>query len=325
MKKKIIAGVSALLLVAGISIVIFNRNDNETADNRWQPNTDASYVTGGTADDVHSATTHHPSAPSKAEEEWDEDDNPYAEPIENGLARRFIRDLEMPAEIVASKMNETILCKTAFTISYNSKTLCPNYVAWHLTTDRVSSTAGVKRTDKFMPDFVLGERVRVTTQDYANSGYDRGHMCPAADCKHDEKAMEESFYMTNICPQSHNLNAGDWKELEEQCRQWVKDYSDIYIVAGPIFDSQKPQTIGKRKDMKICVPDRFFKVILMMEPTPKAIGFIYPNHETNQEMRSYSTSVDEVERITTLDFFHNLPDDVERKIERVHNPAEWGI
>lgn len=319
-KKKLIGVLCGIALVLGVVINVYNNDDSFTAESKWKPNTDASYVTGGSADEVQSAVQHQR---TEIPEREAVEDPSVDEPAANGLSRSFIKDLEMPAEIVASSMSEMILCKSAFTISYNSRTLCPNYVAWHLTPERVDGK--VERCDKFQPDPVLSERIQVTTQDYSNSGYDRGHICPAADNKHTEQAMMESFFMTNVCPQSPNLNAGDWKELEEQCRQWVRDYGDLYIAAGPIFDSKKPKTIGKRKQTKISVPDRFFKVVLMMEPKPKAIGFVYPNEKTNKEMRSYSISVDEVERITGLDFFHNLPDDVERRIERVHNPAEWGI
>lgn len=294
-------------------------SNKKQQESKWnKPNEDASYVTRESAEDVQSveATTAVTPTPSQTETGIED------EIAGDGSSRLFINDLEMPAEYTSAS-SEIILCKSAFTISYNTRTNCPNYVAWHLTADRVDGN--VQRKDKFDVDYSLGSALQVTTQDYSNSGYDRGHMCPAADNKHDERAMTESFYMTNICPQSHNLNAGDWKELEEQCRHWVKDYGDLYIVAGPIFNSKKPATIGKRKNMKIAVPDRFFKVVLMMEPQPKAIGFIYPNEATNKEMRSYSVSVDEVERITGIDFYHNLPDDIERKVERANNPAEWGI
>lgn len=324
-KKQLAIASFALLVCFGIGLKIYSDGNDDAVkeDSRWKPNTDASYVTDGSANDVRSVVSHQKNEIEEREERERIEDKLLDEPAVGGLSRTFADNLEMPAEIVASSMSETILCKTAFTISYNSRTRCPNYVAWHLTSERVNGN--VERLDKFLPDPAIGATAQVTTQDYSNSGYDRGHICPAADNKHDEKAMMESFFMTNICPQSHNLNAGDWKELEEQCRQWVIDYSDLYIAAGPIFDSKKPKTIGNRKNVKIAVPDRFFKVILMMKPTPKAIGFIYPNDKTNKEMRSYSLSVDEVERITGLDFFCNLPDDVERKVERAHNPAEWGI
>ena len=237
-----------------------------------------------------------------------------------GLSRIIGEDLEQPAPL----SGEIILFKNSFVVSYNIETKCPNYVAWCLTKSRLDGRVS-RYNYSFIGDETIGEASRVETQDYSGSGYDRGHMCPAADNSHEEMSMMQSFMMTNICPQNHNLNSGDWKELEEQCRQWVKDYSELYIVCGPIFDKKNPRTIGKRKGLKIAVPDRFFKVVLMIGKNPKAIGFIYPNAETNKDIRDYCVTVDRVESITGIDFYPSLPDDVEKKVEAECKPAAWGI
>lgn len=239
-----------------------------------------------------------------------------------GLSRAIDGSYEFPAEIVGK--SEIILMKSQFTVSYNSSTFCPNYVCWHLTADR--TRGDLKRPDDFTPDFALSERMQVNTHDYSSSGYDRGHMCPAGDNKNSSQAMLESFMMTNICPQRHDLNAGDWNELEELCRDWARDYGDLYICCGPIFDSKEPKTIGKRNHgLYISVPDRFFKVILLMGERPRAIGFIFPNDGTRRDLRSYATSVDKVERVTGINFFHTLPDDLEDKLEAQCSPAAWNI
>ncbi|MBQ0021758.1 MAG: DNA/RNA non-specific endonuclease [Prevotellaceae bacterium] len=248
-------------------------------------------------------------------------DENMMEAPEEGLSRIAYEDLEQPAPLKG--VNETLLFKTQFIISYNVETHCPNYVCWSLTKDRLK--INVQRSDNFHGDPVISENSQVQTFDYSGSGYDRGHMCPAGDNKNDAKAMDESFCMTNICPQAHNLNTGDWNDLEQQCRQWVRDYGTLYICCGPIYDSKNPKTIGKRRDLRIAVPDRFFKVILSMGRVPKAIGFIYPNDDTHRDMRSYAVSVDKVEEITGYDFFYQLPDDQEKKLESVCKPAEWGI
>ena len=135
-------------------------------------------------------------------------------------------------------------------------------------------------------------------------------MCPAGDNRWHWKAMQESFYMTNICPQNHNLNRGDWKELEEACRLWAKKEGKIYIVCGPVLYRQKHRTIGKKH--KITVPEAFFKVILCTNSNPpKAIGFIYKNTSGNHPLDTYVNSVDEVERITETgekSFFAEIKD-----------------
>lgn len=116
--------------------------------------------------------------------------------------------------------------------------------------------------------------------------------------------------MTNICPQNGNLNQHDWKYLEEACREWAKRYGQIYIVAGPIYYSNRYKTVGERQ---VAVPDAFFKVVLRigqsLEDT-KSIGFIYSNQAGHHNMKYYAHAVDEVERITGLDFFYQLDDEV---------------
>ncbi len=240
---------------------------------------------------------------------------------EDDVAGQEKNGLELPSSLIGKP--EIILVRESYTASYNIETLCPNYVAWHLTAARTEG--GAIRKNNFHGDEDIPEKYRIETSDYSRSGYDRGHMCPAGDCKSSEDVMSESFLMTNMCPQGHNLNAGDWKELEEQCREWASSYGEIFIVCGPIFDSKKPKTIGRRKGYKISVPDRFFKVVLMMGRVPKAIGFIYPNDDTNLDIRDYAVSVDEVERITGIDFYPALPDDIETKIEAECKPGAWGI
>lgn len=239
-----------------------------------------------------------------------------------GLSQMVYEELEMPDEIKG--MNEIILMKSQFSISYNATTNCPNYVCWHLFSNR--SQGDLKRPDDFTPDMSLPASMQVNTHDYSGSGYDRGHMCPAGDNKNDRNAMFESFMMSNICPQSHDLNAGDWNELEELCRDWARNYGDLYICCGPIFDSDNPKTIGKRdRDIRIAVPDRFFKVVLMIGDNPKAIGFIFPNEGSRRTLRSYAVSVDRVERETGIDFFPSLPDNIENKVEKECKPAAWNI
>ena len=132
--------------------------------------------------------------------------------------------------------------------------------------------------------------------------------------------MNQSFLMTNMCPQDEELNKGDWRGLEERCRSWAKRYGDIYIVAGPLFQEPKGRTVGENR---VCVPDAFFKVILCLGGTPKAIGFIYPNTGEHHEMRYYVCSVDEVEAQAGIDFFPNLPDDVEEEVECVSDLEKW--
>ena len=215
---------------------------------------------------------------------------------------------------------EQVIEHIGYTVSYNPTWLVPNWVAYELT---VAETDGEQeRSNHFKPD-PLVEGDPVVTSDYSKSGYDRGHMAPAADMKWSEQAMRESFYMTNMCPQLHNLNAGDWKDLEELARSWAQQYGNIYIACGPIVEADYP-TIGKNHT--IAVPAAFYKVFLRQ--TNKgwtSIGFIMPNQAGNRPLMTYMMTVDEVEAQTGLDFFYNLPDSIEAQVESDYNISDWTL
>ena len=222
-------------------------------------------------------------------------------------------NLEIPVYTYPGRYKkEIVLYRTGYTVSYNEYYKNPNWVAWELT--REETKGETERYDKFMPDPDLPEP-RVVHKDYTKSGYDRGHMAPAADMKWSKQAMIESFYMSNICPQTGNLNRGDWNDLEELCRDWAEKYGRIYIACGPIFDSKSPKRIGGHK---VAVPDRFFKVVLIYNrKNPIAMGFIFRNIAHSQDIDKYMVTVDSVENVTGMDFFSKLPDDVENRIESI--------
>ena len=216
--------------------------------------------------------------------------------------------LELPA--VRDAEAENILQRKGFTLSYNAERGVPNWVAWELTRKEVQGKE--ERKDKFVPDPDLPEP-RVVHADYTGSGYDRGHMAPAADMKWSKQAMQESFYMSNICPQNQKLNRDDWGDLEEICRKWAKKYGTVHIACGPIYDQKSPKRIGKNR---VAVPDRFYKVVLIYNrKNPIAMGFLFDNKAHHQAISKYMVSVDSVESVTGMDFFSRLPDEVENRIE----------
>lgn len=220
----------------------------------------------------------------------------------------YYERLEIPQS--KKKLKEQVVEHKGYTVSYNTTWLIPNWVAYELTDEEV--VGQVSRADKFVPDPDIKGRCS-TTDDYKGSGYDRGHMAPAGDMKWDAKAMEESFYTTNICPQNHNLNAGDWKELEEQVRDWAIKNEKVYVVCGPIM-KQKYETIGQNN---VAVPDSFYKVVLMYKDGNwRALGFVFANKAGNKPLDTYAKSIDEVEKITGFDFFSVLPDEIENEIEK---------
>ena len=225
-------------------------------------------------------------------------------------------DLLLPAKL--NDRPEQQLVRAGYVVSYNSAMRDPNWVAWHLTADH--TTGPYKRQGvKFHEDEDV-DNPRATDVDYRGSGYDRGHLCPSADNKWSEQAQQDCFLLTNMCPQSHNLNSGDWNDLEDRCRKWADEYGDIYIVSGPVFKNAKGRSIGKNK---VRVPDGFFKVVVCMRGTPKGIGFYCPNEDGHRDLFAYATSIDEIERLTGIDFFASLPNQTEQAVENAYNANDW--
>ena len=245
------------------------------------------------------------------------------------------------AEGVPSQM----LVRDGYITSYNKETRCPNWVGWHLTaehcTDGKISRRGVPYYDEDGNAIGIGRLTTKTTRnsyivdadvpsprqeldDWTNNRYkmSHGHMCPAADCNWSKAAINQSFLLTNMCPQDASLNSGDWRVLEERCRKWAVKYGDIYIVAGPVFSSDTTRTIGANR---IGVLDAFFKVVLHLGDKPKALGFIYANEAARHDMKHYVLTVDEVEAATGIDFFNSLPDDMETAVEAHADINEWAL
>lgn len=229
--------------------------------------------------------------------------------------------LEIPR--IIDPVPNQILKREGYTLSYNKTTKCANWVAWNLKkehTDGIWSRKGIKYIEDIEAEY---PRQEVLDWKINPKRYDHGHMCPAGDNKWSKLAMEQSFFLTNMCPQNRRLNGGDWKELEEKCRDWANKYGEVYIVCGPIFYDGKKETIGGSKE--IWVPDAFYKVVLCMNDNPKSIGFVYPNEGKNNPMEYYVYTVNEVENRTGIDFFCALSDDIEEAIESKNDLYFWGI
>jgi len=216
-----------------------------------------------------------------------------------------------------SHISEQLIVKSFYVVSYNKDTKIPNWVAWHLTAEHADGP--YKRMNNFHEEEDVPEP-RATLQDYRGSGWSRGHMCPAGDNKWSYNAMYDSFSLVNVCPQNSKLNSGLWNSIEMDCRKWAKRYGEVYIVCGPVFLNREHETIGINK---VVVPEAFYKVILRLKPAPAAFGFIVRNTEGNKKKDLYYNSVDQVERITGIDFFPALPDDIENKVEAEANINDW--
>ncbi len=208
-------------------------------------------------------------------------------------------DVGLPC--IPDTIPSTIIERYCYTVSYNCVTHQPNWVMWQLTGEHVMNKKdGV--WNEYREDEELPANCRATLEDYTGSGYDRGHICPGGDCNWDDEGRDETFLLSNICPQNANLNRGDWKEIELACRKWAKQYGSIYIVSGPLFlKSQEHERIGPHQ---LPVPEAFFKVVLCTEArAPKGIGFICRNTDGNRKKDFYVNTIRQVERVTGYSFF----------------------
>ena len=212
-----------------------------------------------------------------------------------------------------------IVSYVGYTLSYNEEHEQANWVAYELTAQEVQGI--VSRSDDFRadPEIRTGS---ATLVDYRGSGYDRGHLAPAADMKWSEEAMSESFYMSNMSPQVSGFNRGIWKSLENRVRSWAVENTAVYVVTGGILSSGLP-TIGPDS---VSVPEYFYKVILdYQEPELKGIGFILSNQGSKSSLKTYAVSIDSVEQRTGIDFFPSLPDDMEERLESSIDLTLWGF
>lgn len=234
----------------------------------------------------------------------------WADTAKRPVNQPAISDTESLLRVITpASTPQRIVNYTGFTLSFNPEKHIPNWVAWELTGNETLGTQS--RSNKFVSDPAVAGCPE--TYDYSYSGYDRGHMCPAGDQKWDRQAMADSFTLTNICPQEKSLNTGAWKHLEEKCRTWAKADSAIIIICGPVLSDSLREAIG---DTRVAVPKRFFKVVLAPFANPmRGIGFIMNNGRVEGGMQKAAVTIDEVERITGLDFFSALPDSIESEVE----------
>ena len=225
------------------------------------------------------------------------------------------KDLEIPVSSVPRQ--EQIIHHNGYTVSYNKDLKIPNWVSYELT--RQETKGKEKRSDNFIADPLVKGTI-ATNADYARSGYDKGHMAPAADMKWSPEVMKESFYFSNMCPQHPQLNRRGWKNLEEKIRDWAIADSAIIIICGPIIN-QSSRTIGKNK---VAVPERFFKVVLSPFVKPvRGIGFLFNNRQSVEPLSTYAVTIDSIEKLTNMDFFSPLPDEIENEVEANADYYQW--
>ena len=209
-----------------------------------------------------------------------------------------------------------IVRHTCYSLSYIEEHEQPEWVYYLLKSEYVSG--GVKRTDDFRPDGAVSTG-SAQLSDYKGSGYDRGHLCPAGDMKQSRQAMSETFFLSNMSPQVGAFNRGVWSSLEGQVRQWALALDSVYVVTGPVF----ADNIGAIGASRVTVPGYYYKVLYSPARGGMMAAFLLPNASGLGKWTEYAVAVDSVEAVTGIDFFSQLPDSVEARLEAVAGCAAW--
>jgi endonuclease G len=208
-----------------------------------------------------------------------------------------------------------VLMSEFFIICHDNANRIPAWVTYRLDAQIINGDA--ERTDDFRPDPRLPAGKRAELPDYEGSGYDRGHMAPAAAFKRGEEAMSETFLLSNMAPQTPALNRQIWRVLEEEVRQLASKASSIWVFTGSLFLDDlgsiiDPDTfIGENR---VAVPTHFYKVMLA---DTAICAFLMPNQhgQLDGAPEDYLVTVDLVETLSGLDFFSALPDSLENLLE----------
>lgn len=205
-----------------------------------------------------------------------------------------------------------------YTLSYNEQYEQAEWVAYAL-------KKGGKDNSYKRPFFIEDPKVKTHSADwknYKNSGFDKGHLCPAGDMKFSKKAFEDTFYTSNISPQRHEFNEGVWNRLEQKIRYWSDKYGTVYVVTGAVLTANL-KTIGTEK---VAVPEFFYKVLLTKSNgSYRMIAFIVPNQKSDRPLYEFVVSTNDVEKRTGIDFFPQLDDKLENALEKNSDYKGWSF
>ena len=177
----------------------------------------------------------------------------------------------------------------------------------------------VDRTDDFRSDPTV-RTGSAALADYKRSGFDRGHLAPAASMAWSKTIMSESFFLSNMSPQVPGFNRGIWRKLEEAVRREAYQHEELVVITGPLLEPNLP-TIGSNR---VSIPEAYFKALLdITNPSIEGIAFLLENKPSNKPLKTFASTIDSLESITGINFFVNLEDDVENEIENSLNMSHW--
>lgn len=224
-----------------------------------------------------------------------------------------------PFAYLPTSTTKQVIKHSYYALSYNEKYEQAEWVSYFLR----SENEGIGHFKR--PRFINDPKVSTesaASDNYKKSGYDRGHLCAAADMRFSKSAYNETFFTSNISPQKHNFNDGIWKKLEEKSRYWATKYNGIYVVTGGILQKGLP-TIGSEK---VAIPNYFYKILFCnYQGKNKMVAFLIPSVNSKEPLYKFVVSVDSIEKMTGIDFFPQLNDEVESELERKSDYKAWAF
>lgn len=231
----------------------------------------------------------------------------------------FGQQLELPK----TGRNETIVFHTGHILSFNQEWMQAEWVAYELSSSELSGPAD-RKYSTFLQDPSIPAEWQPTPKDYSSSGYSRGHLIPAGDLKFSQKATDDSFFMSNICPMFTEFNTGIWERLERKVRDWAKQYGKIYVICGPIMGRNINGKVGKSN---LLVPDAYYKAVLIpYSGGYLTISFYMPNNkDPKKELRYYAISTLELESIIGRRLFDGLDRKTAKTIKGLLPLKELGL
>lgn len=211
-----------------------------------------------------------------------------------------------------------IIVHDFYTLSYSEQFEQAEWVAYELKPNDL-------RNNFKRPFFIEDPLVETQSADWRNykkSGFDKGHLCPAGDMKFSKKAFDDTFFTSNISPQKHDFNEGIWNRLEQKVRYWSSKYDGIYVITGGILND-KLETIGFEN---VAIPDYFYKILLdNRQGEYKLIAFLVPSQDSDKPLYEFVVTTDEIEKLTGIDFYPNLPDNIENQLENNSSYKDWSF
>ena len=212
---------------------------------------------------------------------------------------------------------DNLISHNYYSFSYSEQHKQAEWVYYKLNASQLNPT--VKRKNNFRKDPKLIKN-SADLKDYKSSGYDRGHLAPAADMKYNSNSMSESFYLSNVSPQLPSFNRGIWKRIEKQIREWSYMYGELIVITGPVLECEN---FGKIGTNSVTIPKWYYKVVIDPYNYKRNLAILIENTGSSNSVKSYVITIDQLEEFSGIDFFYRLPDLIEESFESSKSLNLW--